>query len=208
MTALAADFAKGLMLGFSIAAPVGPIALLCIRRTLESGFGAGVAGGLGTALADAAYAGVAAFGITAAATALAAIQLPLQLTGIAVLVWLGTNTFRRRPATETVAVAGGGALGLFAQTFLLTLTNPATILSFAAVFAGFGLVGATDTARAAALVAGTFLGSLLWWIILSGGIAAFRRRVSITALVWINRIAGIFLLGFAAWLAWIFFRLH
>jgi putative LysE/RhtB family amino acid efflux pump len=190
------DFTKGALLGLAMAAPVGPIGLLCIRRTLESGFKAGVSGGLGTALADGVYAAIAAFGITAVATSLVAIQTPLQLIAIAVLIWLGIATIRRRPAVDPAPLTGGGALKLFAQTFALTLTNPATTLSFAALYAGFA------GADARALVVGTFTGSLLWWVILSGVVAASRRRITPGAMIWINRFAGALFLAFAAAIAW------
>lgn len=200
MSPLAADFIRGAVLGFSVAAPVGPIALLCIRRTLEHGVAAGIAGGLGTAAADAAYTGVAAFGLTAVAAALAAVTLPLQVVGIAMLAGLGLRTFIQPPAAIAATPRRAHA-GLFAQTFVLTLTNPATILSFAATFAGMGLMNAADAARAGALVGGTFAGSLAWWIILSGVIGLTRTRIRPAHLLWINRAAGVALIVFAAVLA-------
>ncbi|MHB1206341.1 MAG: LysE family translocator [Rhodospirillaceae bacterium] len=200
MSPLAADFIRGAALGFSVAAPVGPIGLLCIRRTLEHGVAAGIAGGLGTAAADAAYAGVAAFGLTAVAAALAAVTLPLQVVGIAMLAGLGLRTFTQPPAAVAATPRRAHA-GVFAQTFVLTLANPATILSFAAIFAGMGLMNAADAARAGALVGGTFAGSLAWWIVLSGVIGLARSRISPTHLLWINRAAGIALIVFAAVLA-------
>jgi putative LysE/RhtB family amino acid efflux pump len=202
MTPLLADFLKGLALGFSIAAPVGPIGLLCIRRTLDAGFVAGFSGGLGTAVADAAYAAVAAFGLTAVAVLLTSAALPLQIAGIAVLAWLGVNTLRA-PAHRDTAAAPEGPGGLFVQTFFLTLTNPATILSFAAVFAGLGLAASGgDRSRAFALVIGTFLGSLGWWFVLAGAISLMRHKLTPGALRWINRVAGAVLLAFATALAW------
>ena len=195
---MSGDFIKGLVLGFSIAAPVGPIGLLCIRRTLSSGFGAGVAGGLGTAAADALYAAVAAFGITAVAAAISTAATALQAGGIAVLAWLGARTFFRPPASGAIT---GSHAGVFAQTFFLTMTNPTTILSFAAVFTGIGLVNGSNAGRAAVLVAGTFAGSMAWWIILSGVVSRLRERLTPRVLVWINRGAGLALLAFAAVLA-------
>ncbi len=196
----ATDLGQGAVLGFSIAAPVGPIGLLCIRRTLEHGPVAGIAGGLGTAAADASYAAVAAFGLTAISAAVAAAALPLQIVGIAALVWLGVRTMMQPPATAAATPRGAHA-GLFAQTFFLTLTNPATIVSFAAIFAGLGLATGGDTTRAGALVAGTFTGSLGWWIVLSGAIGAARTKITPVILIWINRGAGLVLLAFAAVLA-------
>ena len=202
MTPLLADFLKGLALGFSIAAPVGPIGLLCIRRTLDAGFIAGFSGGIGTAVADAAYAAVAAFGLTAVAAFMTSAALPLQIAGIAILGWLGFSTLRAAPRAETSARSEAPG-GLFVQTFFLTLTNPATILSFAAVFAGLGLAaGGGDRSRAFALVIGTFLGSLAWWFVLAGSISLMRHKLTPAALRRINRIAGGVLLAFAATLAW------
>jgi putative LysE/RhtB family amino acid efflux pump len=196
-TGLAADFVRGAALGLSIAAPVGPIGLLCIRRTLEYGVAAGIAGGLGTAAADAAYAAVAAFGLTAVSATLAAAALPLQAAGILVLAWLGLRTFTRPPAAATATPRQTHA-GLFVQTFFLTLTNPATILSFVAMFAGVGLLNGSAPARAAAVVSGTIAGSLAWWIILSSAVSAARSRINAAHMVWINRAAGAALLVFAA----------
>lgn len=197
---IAGDFGQGAVLGFSIAAPVGPIGLLCIRRSLEHGPWAGIAGGLGTAAADAAYAAVAAFGLTAVSAALTTVAVPLQILGIVALVWLGAKTAMQPPAMAAATPPGAHA-GLFAQTFFLTLTNPATILSFAAIFAGLGLATNGDTARAGALVSGTFAGSLAWWIVLSGTIGATRTKITPAVLAWINRGAGAMLIGFAAALA-------
>ena len=196
---LPGDFAQGLVLGVSVAAPVGPIGLLCIRRALDHGALAGIAGGLGTAAADAAYAAVAAFGLTAVSAALTSVTLPLQVAGIAALAWLGLRTLLQPPAPTPAAV--GAHTGLFAQTFFLTLTNPATIISFTAIFAGLGLATGGDARRATALVAGTFAGSLGWWIILSTTVGFARRRMTQRVVIWINRGAGLLLLGFAVLLA-------
>lgn len=199
--------AKGLVLGFSIAAPVGPIGVLCFRRALERGFWPAAAGGLGTAAADAAYAAVAAFGLAAVSGALLGHQRALGLVGGAALLWLGARAFVARPAERAAeapgARAGGGLAAMFAATFLLTLANPATILSFAAVFAGLGLVGAMrGGAAATVLVLGVFAGSMLWWILLAGTVSALRDRVPHAALVWVNRASGAALGGFGLWVLW------
>lgn len=189
--------AKGLVLGFSIAAPVGPIGVLCFRRALEQGFWPAVAGGLGTAVADAAYAAVAAFGITAIATLLLDFQHALAIVGGVALLWLGLRAFRTRPADRPAEAGGRGLAPMFAATFLLTLANPATILSFAAVFAGLGLVGATRGGVAASLLTlGVFAGSMLWWMLLAGVVSALRTRVPCSALLWVNRGSGLLLGAF------------
>lgn len=189
--------AKGLVLGFSIAAPVGPIGVLCFRRALEQGFWPAVAGGLGTAVADAAYAAVAAFGITAIAALLLDFQNTLAIVGGAALAWLGVRAFRARPADRPAAADGRGKASMFAATFLLTLANPSTILSFAAVFAGLGLVGAINGGAAAGvLTLGVFAGSMLWWMLLAGTVSALRARVPRSALLWVNRGSGLLLGAF------------
>jgi putative LysE/RhtB family amino acid efflux pump len=191
--------AKGLLLGFSIAAPVGPIGVLCFRRALEQGFWPAVAGGLGTAAADAAYAGVAAFGITAVSALLLGFQRALALVGGAALLWLGARAFRSRPVDQPVEAGRRGLASMFAATFLLTLANPSTILSFAAVFAGLGLIGAMSGAAAGVLTLGVFAGSMLWWMLLAGTVSALRKRVSPAAIVWVNRAAGLLLGAFGVY---------
>lgn len=189
--------AKGLVLGFSIAAPVGPIGVLCFRRALEKGFWPAVAGGLGTAVADAAYAAVAAFGITAVSALLLDFQRALAIVGGVALLWLGARAFRARPADRPAETDGRGLAPMFAATFLLTLANPATILSFAVVFAGLGLAGAMKGGAAAGvLTLGVFGGSMLWWMLLAGTVSALRARVSRYALLWVNRGSGLLLGAF------------
>lgn len=190
---------RGILLGFSIAAPVGPIGVLCIRRTLAQGRAAGFVSGLGAATADAVYGCVAAFGLTAVSGFLVGQQSALRLAGGAFLLYLGARTFFAAPAGQASDAGGRGLPGAYASTFLLTLTNPMTILSFAAVFAGLGLVSAAgDYGSAASLVAGVFLGSAAWWLLLSGGVSLFRSRFTPGALRWVNRISGLVIAGFGA----------
>jgi threonine/homoserine/homoserine lactone efflux protein len=187
---------NGLIIGFSIAAPVGPIGLLCIRRSLAQGMAAGLATGLGAATADAAYGAVAAFGLTAVSSALVGAGTWLALVGGAFLCYLGVSTFRSPPRAEAAAERGPSLLRAYASTVLLTLSNPATILSFVAIFAGLGLGAQADFAAAAAMVAGVFLGSALWWLLLSGVSGGLRTRVQPAWVVGINRASGTLLLGF------------
>lgn len=170
-------FGKGLVLGVAIAAPLGPIGALCINRTLKRGFWAGVAGGLGTALADAVYASLAAAGFTALGNLLAWIELPLQLAGGLFLLYLGLTGLKPRSASPAASVAARGLAATTAATFLLTIANPATILSFAAIFAGLGLAAGQGGATVFLVVAGVFLGSLAWWFFLSGLVSLLRRRL-------------------------------
>ncbi|MCC7049703.1 MAG: LysE family transporter [Alphaproteobacteria bacterium] len=190
-------FARGLLIGLAIAAPVGPIGVLCIRRSLAGGFALGFLTGMGAAAADGVYGAVAAFGLTAVSGFLIAQQKFLALGGGLALIWLGWRTARQRPATRAAAAGNGASLaGAFASTFVLTLANPATILSFIAVFAGLGLGATPGTAGALAVVAGVFLGSAAWWLFLAGAMAALHRQAPQAAVVWINRVSGAVLAAF------------
>jgi len=190
---------RGLAIGLSIAAPVGPIGVLCIRRTLAQGRAFGLVSGLGAATADLIYGCVAGFGLTIVSDFLVDQQVWLRLGGGAFLCYLGVRTLLARPAEqEQAALPGGNGLaGAYASTLFLTLTNPMTIISFAAIFAGLGLADSGgDRASAAVLVLGVFAGSALWWLLLSGGANVFRERVSPRGLGWINRISGVIITGF------------
>jgi len=188
---------KGLLIGFSIAAPIGPIGILCIKRTLSSGRLVGFVSGLGAASADALYGCVAAFGLTFIANFLINQQLWLRLVGGLFLCYLGIKTFISKPSGEGGQSQQVTVLGAYGSTFFLTLTNPLTILSFAAVFAGLGLVeGVINYASAAVIVLGVFLGSAAWWFILSGITSLLRERISVNGLRWVNRISGLIILGF------------
>jgi len=192
-------FIRGLAIGFSIAAPVGPIGLLCIRRSLADGARIGLATGLGAATADAAYGCVAAFGLTAVSSFLVGQKFWLGVVGGAFLCWLGARTFFARPAEQAASSRNGGVSAAYASTFLLTLTNPATILSFLAVFAGLGLGASPDFAAAAALVVGVFTGSALWWLLLSHGVARLRSRVNALWMKRVNQFSGAILFSFGLW---------
>lgn len=189
-------FFKGLLLGFSIAAPVGPIGVLCIRRTLAGGTVSGFVTGLGTAAADAVYGLIAALGLTAAAALLVDHQTYLRLGGGLFLCYLGWSAIRTPPALQAAGPRSGSLWFEFVSAFGLTLANPLTILSFAAVFAGFGVGGGQDGHSAALLVLGVFTGSLLWWLLLSGGTGLFRAALTPARLVWVNRISGLVIVAF------------
>lgn len=182
---------RGIVIGFSIAAPVGPICALCIRRTLVGGRLVGFVSGLGAACADAIYGAVAAYGLTAISGALVGQSVWLRAIGGAFLLYLGVRTFLAAPARVTSAASIRGLASAWASVFFLTLTNPATIISFVAVFAGLGLAAGASGTTAAALVAGVFLGSAAWWVTLSLGLGGFRERLGETALRWVNRASGV-----------------
>jgi threonine/homoserine/homoserine lactone efflux protein len=183
-------FWRGLAMGFSIAAVVGPIGLLCIHRTLHRGFWYGLVTGMGAATADALYGSVAAFGLTLVTSLLVSWQGWIHLLGGLFLIYLGIRTMLTGPSSHTASTRAGGFFGAYASTFILTLTNPTTILSFIAIFAGLGVGSGHDSTLAALLVLGVFLGSALWWLLLSGGISLLRTRFAPGWLPWINRLAG------------------
>ena len=190
---------KGLIIGFSIAAPVGPIGVLCIRRTLAEGRAYGLVSGLGAATADAFYGTIAALGLTLVSSFLIDQANWLRLIGGAYLCYLGLKTFRSRPAERAAEAKGRGLLGAYTSTLLLTLTNPLTIFAFAAIFAGVGAEAAAgNTLDALSVVLGVFLGSAAWWLILVTLTSLFRSRLTTGGLVWVNRASGIIILGFGA----------
>lgn len=192
-------FPRGLLIGVSVAAPVGPMAVLCIRRTLAFGRRTGLVSGSGIASADAVYAAVAAFGLTSITSLLVDLQNPVRLIGGVFLLYLGLTTFRS-VASEVGGTAdqeGASVAGAYFSTFGLTLTNPATILSFVAIFAGFGVAeSGAGTLSAIALVAGVFLGSCLWWLMLITATGLMRSRLNAKRLTWLNRISGVVITTF------------
>ena len=150
----------------------------------------GFVAGLGAATADAAYGAVAGFGLTAVSGFLLAHRFLIGLSGGAFLCYMGARAFLSLPVAESVTEKDNGAAVVYLSTLLLTLANPATILSFAAVFAAFGLGRAIDYPAAGSLVLGVFLGSALWWLILSGGVHLVRNRVNSSWMRAVNRVSG------------------
>jgi len=191
-------FAKGLLIGFSIAAPVGPIGVLCIRQTLTYGIMVGFACGFGAAAADVIYGLIGGLGLTFISSFLISQKTILSIAGGIFLGYLGIKTLLEKPAEETTHAQHQNLVSSFLSTFFLTLTNPMTILSFTAVLAGLGLGSADATyLTALALVFGIFIGSLMWWLILCGSVAYFRDKVTSENLLWINRTSGLIILAFA-----------
>jgi threonine/homoserine/homoserine lactone efflux protein len=192
-------FLKGLIVGLSIAAPVGPIGILCIRRTLAHGRAAGFVSGLGAATADAMYGAAAGFGLTVVASVLVGGQQWLRLVGGLFLLYLGIRTWRTAGRGGALSIASDtsrGLLGAYASTLALTLTNPMTILSFAAIFAGLGVAAGARYISAASLVAGVFCGSALWWLTLSTAVCALRHHLSPSSVLWVSRASGAIIAGF------------
>lgn len=188
---------KGIILGLSIAAPVGPIGVLCIRRTLANGMLIGFISGLGAATADAIYGFIAALGISALSGFFLDHQSYLRVIGGVFLLYLGYTTFKSMPAKMAAKAGRGGLIGAYVSTLFLTITNPLTILSFAAIFAGLGVI-ATDKSYGSPffLVIGVFLGSMLWWLLLSGTVNALRRNFDQKHLKLINQLSGLIITGF------------
>jgi threonine/homoserine/homoserine lactone efflux protein len=190
---------KGVIVGVAIAAPVGPIGALCIRRTLSEGRIAGFISGLGAATADASYGCIAGFGLTTISTWLIRGQFWLQLGGGVFLIFLGARTLWTKPPEPAPAPARASLLSAYLSTGLLTLANPMTILSFVAVFAGLGLGSAPGYAAAVALVSGIFAGSALWWLTLSGLVATLRAQLIGRWLNFINQACGVLIGAFGIW---------
>jgi threonine/homoserine/homoserine lactone efflux protein len=195
---------RGLIIGFTIAAAVGPISLLVIRRTIEHGRVYGLASGFGVATADASYGAIAAFGLTAITGLLVSGRVLLGLVGGVIIALLGIRTMLSRPGAIATDADRPGLAGAFGSIYALTMTNPMTILSFAAVFAGIGLVSGTATfVDAAAVTLGVWAGSTLWWILLTAIVGWLRGRVSPRALLWVNRVSGAVLVGFGIVAVWV-----
>lgn len=192
-------FLKGIVIGLAIAVPVGPIGALCVQRTLAEGRISGLVSGLGAATADTIYGFIAAFGVTMISGFLISHQMWLRIIGGAILFTLGLKTFLSRPGKQAAPVSGNSLLTNFFSTFGLTLTNPITILAFAAIFAALGVVsGSQDLAALGMLILGVFFGSALWWLILSGGASLFRGWIGTHGMRWVNRISGIIIVAFGA----------
>lgn len=188
---------KGFIIGFSVAAPVGPIGVLTIKRTLSEGRISGFVTGLGAALADTIYGLIAGFGLTAISSFLMSYQFWLQLVGGLFLMVIGIKSFSSQPANQAANVKSNGLAKNFFSTFILTITNPATILSFLAIFAGLGLANTNaDSSSSMTLVLGVFIGSALWWFILSSLVSVFTSKITSERLKWINMGSGVMIVSF------------
>jgi len=188
---------RGIIIGFAIAAPVGPIAVLCMQRTLQKGRMSGFVSGLGAATVDAMYGMIVALGLTAISMILVNLSFYLQIGGGLFLVYLGVKTFRKKVFVTSQADLSKNLLKDYFSTVLLTFVNPATILSFVAIFASLGIVGEEKSMIASFLmVLGVFFGSLLWWWVLSFGVGCLKNKLSQKLMKTINKISGIILCVF------------
>ena len=195
----AALFLKGLAFGFVLAATVGPMWILCFRRTIAFGALAGFVSGMGIAVADGLYGAIAAFGLTAISGLLLSYRFWVGLVGAAFLVYLGIKALIGAPPAASPEEKATGLVKAFLSTLGLTLTNPPTILAFVAIFAGLGFASSADYGAASLIVLGVFLGSAAWWIILSAAAARLRERIGPRLARAINIVSGVSILGFAAW---------
>ena len=197
-------FIKSVVIGLSIAVPVGPIGMLCIQRSLTRGFRAGFATGIGAACADAIYGLLGALGVAGIATAFPMLTVALKIGGGAFLVWLAWSIARQAPAAAAVQRDGPRTTVLrdFLTTFGLTLSNPMTIVSFIGIFAALGPLSAaqdgTMRMTVAPMVAGVFAGSAVWWLCLSGATAALRTKMSGAFMHGLSRVSAVVIAGFGA----------
>jgi threonine/homoserine/homoserine lactone efflux protein len=187
---------KGIAVGLVIAVPVGPVGIMCVRRTIFEGKLAGLVSGLGAATADALFGSIAAFGLTFVSDWLIGYHQWLRIAGGCYLLYVGGSALLAEPeAKQSSEPDAEGLLRDFLSTFALTLTNPITILAFLGIFSALGLSGADATlSRAASLVLGVWLGSLLWWLALTFGLGSLFHSFDARHLKWINRVSGIILL--------------
>lgn len=192
---LATVLLKGAIIGFSLAAPVGPVGVMCIRRTLTHGHLRGFVSGLGAATADSVYAIVAAFGITLISNFIVQHEYSIRLVGGILLVLLGIRTLLVHPAEKAPSNGINGHASAYVSMFLLTFTNPMTLFAFAVVFAGIGAGSAVgDTLTATFLVAGVFLGSATWFLFMTTAVHVYKDKFKVWGLKVVNIIAGSFIL--------------
>lgn len=190
-------FWKSLSIGLAVAAPVGPMSLLCIHRTLDHGLPAGLTFGAGIAAADLTYAAIAAFGITAVSSLLLAGTIWIKLIGSLLLIVLGVRIAVSQPAADSRKSVAGFGLRAFATAYGLTLANPPTILFFAGIFAS--VASLATVLQSVIFSAGVFAGSMLWWIILTALVSKSAALMKPPVMAWINRLSGLVLTGFAAY---------
>lgn len=188
---------EGILIGLVVAVPVGPLGLLCINRALMMGPVCGLFSGLGVATADALAAGIAALGISLISGLLMEHQHLLRLVGGIFLCYLGYKIYKTEPVAQARVNDANGLVNAYATTFFLTFSNPVTILSFVAIYAGWHVPSLHGRYIAAAiLTAGVFTGSALWWVGLFIGLTTFHDRFSLRFLFWVHRVSGAVIAGF------------
>lgn len=191
---------KGLIVGLSVSIPVGPIGILCIRKTVQEGRLAGFFTGIGAALADTCYGVIAALGVSTLSSFLLEQAFWLKLIGGTFLLILGVKLFFTNVTDDTTEKVGKGHINNLLTTFLLTITNPTTVIAFLAIFAAIGL-GDTNSSlsNSSYLITGVFLGSASWWLILSSTVNLFQAKFTPKRMVWFNRLSGAAIFSFGVW---------
>lgn len=192
-------FLKGFLAGLFIAAPVGPVAVICVKRAIFYGARGGLAAGLGAAFADAFFGAIVGFGVAVVSNWLLDHQEPIRVVGGIILLGLGLQLLliKEKPVSEEDDVSPMGLFSTFVTTFMLTITNPITILSFFTVFAALGLAQVQlDYTTAGVLVAGVFSGSAFWWIAISGAVMLARGKIGTSWMTTIKKYSGLIIIGF------------
>ena len=189
---------RGVMAGVAIAAPVGPVNILTASRTLLKGPRSGLLSGLGAAAADTVYGSIAGFSISFVIGFLLREERWIRIYGGILLIAIGVWYFQKKPSSLKERRDEGGGHSDFVSTFLLTLTNPTTVLSYLAVLAALGAASRESVWHTVFLVLGIFSGSMTWWIILVMISNRFRNRFNDRTLRWMNRVAGFAIGGFGA----------
>lgn len=188
-------FVKGALIGFIMAVPLGPIGILCIRKTLAEGRLRGLVVGFGAATADLLYSSVAAFGLTIISDLIISQRIWIRLLGGGFLLFLGVRTFGKQPADpKKFQIYSSSIIRSYLSTVFLTLTNPLAVFAFITILAALGLGNGLSYFSASFLVAGIFVGSFLWFTLLNSGVVLFRKKFEIKGLNWVNKIAGVLII--------------
>ncbi len=190
-------------IGIGVSVPLGPIGILCIQRTMNKGFLSGFISGIGAAFADTLYAIIAAFGISMIKDFLIENQTIIRTVGSLFLVFVGYKIFNSNPAKDLRKLRNEGQNYIkdFITSFLITISNPITIVAFGAIFAGFDLVGENvNFFHALALIIMVFIGAVTWWLVLISSVSIFRKRIRLRFLLWTNKITGTIIVIFALYI--------
>ena len=188
---------NGIIIGLILAAPVGPIGILCINRSLSRGFRSGFISGLGAASADAVYGAIAAFGLPLITDYLTNSISYIKFLGALLLLYIGMKTLNEIPNNKNQIVSMNRTLAEYLSTLSLTITNPATIFTFIAIYSSFGFTDSKSLTDSIMLVLGIFMGSSIWWALLSYIASRVRNSVETIHFIWINRISGLLIISFA-----------
>ncbi|MDR3646746.1 MAG: LysE family transporter [Candidatus Babeliales bacterium] len=198
MTELLKLFLDGFILGLAVAAPIGPVGVLCIKKTLSSGLGVGLSSGFGASIAKVCYGIVVGFGLTSVSNFLINYNTYISIIGAAFLTYLGIKIFMTKPDMNCNEAQKENKVTAFITMFMLTIMNPMTVLSFLAVFSGLGIANtAASYSNGCTLIAGIFSGSMSWWIFLCTIVNLFRQKINSNVLSWINKISGVVIVSFA-----------